>query len=158
MLAVLAAGLPGFTVFQLCVRGLQAMQRAREVFALYVVENALTIALCSALGRHSLAGLTASVSLGYSATAIAALAVLAHHRVNITTGVGASTSGAACGPRSWRRAMAVAYAAALLARGALVARFAGAALAGLVAYGLVVVLLRRRVRAPTRQKCKAWSV
>ena len=32
VLAVLAAGLPGFTVFQLCVRGLQAMQRARDVF------------------------------------------------------------------------------------------------------------------------------
>ena len=32
VLAVLAAGLPGFTVFQLCVRGLQSMQRAREVF------------------------------------------------------------------------------------------------------------------------------
>jgi putative peptidoglycan lipid II flippase len=148
VLAVLAAGLPGFTVFQLCVRGLQAMQRAREVFALYVVENALTIALCVALGRHSLAGLTASVSLGYSATAIAALAVLAHHRVNITTGVWSvhvrrslwASLGAAA-------AMAVAYAAPSWSHGALlVARFAGAALAGLVAYGLVVVVLRWRVR------------
>jgi len=55
VLAVLAAGLPGFTVFQLCVRGLQSMQRAREVFYLYVVQNALTIALAIVLGRRSLA-------------------------------------------------------------------------------------------------------
>jgi putative peptidoglycan lipid II flippase len=45
VLAVLAAGLPGFTVFQLCVRGLQSMQRAREVFFLYALQNVLTIVL-----------------------------------------------------------------------------------------------------------------
>ena len=39
VLAVLTAGLPGFTIFQLCVRGLQSMQRARQVFLLYVLDN-----------------------------------------------------------------------------------------------------------------------
>ncbi len=148
VLAVLAAGLPGFTVFQLCVRGLQAMQRAREVFLLYVAENALTIALCIALGRHSLAGLTASVSIGYSATAVAALAVLARHHVNITTGVWSvhvrRSLWASLGAGA---AMAVVYAAPDWSHGALlVARFALAALAGLFAYGLVVTVLRWRVR------------
>src|SRR5580692_2937152 len=83
VLAVLAAGLPGFTIFQLCVRGLQSMQRAREVFYLYALQNVLTIVLCVAIGRHSMAGLTASVSIAYSAAAIVALAALARHRVSI---------------------------------------------------------------------------
>ncbi len=81
VLAVLAAGLPGFTVFQLCVRGLQSMQRAREVFYLYALQNVLTIVLCVAIGRHSMAGLTASVSIAYSAAAIVALIALARHHV-----------------------------------------------------------------------------
>jgi putative peptidoglycan lipid II flippase len=86
VLAVLAAGLPGFTVFQLCVRGLQSMQRAREVFFLYALENALTIALAIVLGRHSLAGLTASVSIAYSAAAVVALFALARHQVHVASG------------------------------------------------------------------------
>ena len=86
VLAVLAAGLPGFTVFQLCVRGLQSMQRAREVFYLYALQNVLTIILCVAIGRHSMAGLTASVSIAYSAAAIVALAALARHHVQYRVG------------------------------------------------------------------------
>ena len=55
VLAVLAAGLPGFTVFQLCVRGLQSMQRAREVFYLYALQNVLTTVLCASysVATHS---------------------------------------------------------------------------------------------------------
>jgi putative peptidoglycan lipid II flippase len=83
VIAVLAAGLPGFTVFQLSVRGLQALQRAREIFFLYVFENGLTIVLCVLLGRNSLAGLTASVSIAYSAAAILSVFSLARHHVNI---------------------------------------------------------------------------
>lgn len=147
VLAILAAGLPGFTVFQLCVRGLQAMQRAREVFVLYVVENLVTIALCVALGRHSLAGLTAAVSIGYSATAVLALAALARHHVNIITGVWSvhvrrslwASLGAAV-------VMAVVYAAPSWTQGwRLLARFGAAAVAGAVAYLLVVAAMRRRV-------------
>jgi len=49
------------------------MQRAREVFYLYAFQNVLTIALCIAIGRHSIAELTASVSIAYSAAAVVAL-------------------------------------------------------------------------------------
>jgi putative peptidoglycan lipid II flippase len=148
VLAVLAAGLPGFTVFQLAVRGLQAMQRAREVFLLYVFENALTIALCIALGRHSLAGLTASVSLGYTVTAVAALVVLARHHVNIIAGVWSVHVRRSL----WASLIATAVMAAVYAvpswtRGVgLISRFAGAVVVGVLAYGVVVVLLRRHIR------------
>jgi len=148
VLAVLTAGLPGFTIFQLCVRGLQSMQRARQVFFLYVLDNGLTIALCVVLGRHSVVGLMAAISIGYSATAIASLMVLAHYRVNIITGV-------------WsvhvRRSLLAALVASALVAVAydvptwtsglgLLTRFAGAVAVGAIAYTLVVVALRRRVR------------
>ena len=87
VIAILAAGLPGFTIFQLCVRGLQALQRAREIFFLYVFENALTIGLCVLLGRNSIAGLTASVSISYTAAAALAVFSLARHQVSITSAV-----------------------------------------------------------------------
>jgi putative peptidoglycan lipid II flippase len=83
VLAVLAAGLPGFTLFQLCVRGLQAMQRARDVFLLYAAENLLTIVLCISLGRHSMSGVSASVSISYTVAAAGAVALLAHRGVTI---------------------------------------------------------------------------
>jgi putative peptidoglycan lipid II flippase len=147
VLAVLAAGLPGFTVFQLCVRGLQSMQRAREVFYLYALQNVLTIVLCVAIGRHSMAGLTASVSIAYSAAAIVALAALARHHVNIASEIwsrhvrrslGASLVAALV--------MALSYSAPTWNHGVgLVTRFLFAVLAGLLAYGLVVVLLHHRV-------------
>src|SRR5580692_7608189 len=147
VLAVLAAGLPGFTVFQLCVRGLQSMQRAREVFYLYALQNVLTIVLCVAIGRHSMAGLTASVSIAYSAAAIVALYALARHDVviapviwsrHVRRSLGASLIAALV--------MALAYSAPTWNRGAgLVARFTLAVAAGLGAYAIVVVLLQQRV-------------
>ena len=154
VLAVLAAGLPGFTTFQLCVRGLQATQRAREVFYLYAFQNALTIALAIVLGRHSLAGLTASVSIAYTVAAVGALATLARH-------------GVAIGPEIWsrhvRRSVGASLGASLLAAltysasGAnlgvgLVARFAEAIVAGSVAFVAIVVLLERRL---TRRLAKS---
>ncbi|MGH3732839.1 MAG: murein biosynthesis integral membrane protein MurJ [Acidimicrobiales bacterium] len=148
VLAVLAAGLPGFTIFQLCVRGLQSMQRARQVFLLYLLDNALTIALCVVLGRHSIVGLMAGISLGYSVAAVASLIVLARYQVNIITGV-------------WsvhvRRSLVASLVASVLVAVAydvptwthglgLLTRFAGALIVGVVAYTLVVVALRRLVR------------
>jgi putative peptidoglycan lipid II flippase len=148
VLAVLAAGLPGFTVFQLCVRGLQSMQRARQVFLLYFFENALTIVLCVALGRHSLAGLTASVSIGYSAAAIAALAVLARHRVNITTAVwSVHVRRSLAASLVATVAVAALYAVPTWTHGVgLVVRLAAALVGGLFVYLVVVVALRRRLR------------
>ncbi|HEV2427988.1 MAG TPA: lipid II flippase MurJ [Acidimicrobiales bacterium] len=147
VLAVLAAGLPGFTVFQLCVRGLQSMQRARDVFALYLVENAVNVVLAIALGRHSLAGLTASVSLAYTGAAVLALAALRRRGVRI--------AGAVWG-RHVRRSLyaslvavaatAAAYAASGAERGgALVARFALALGVGAVVFVAGIALGSRRV-------------
>jgi putative peptidoglycan lipid II flippase len=148
VLAILAAGLPGFTVFQLCVRGLQSMQRAREVFVLYFFENALTIVLCVTLGRHSLAGLTASVSVGYAVTAIAALVVLARHRVNIISGVwSVHVRRSLLASLVATVAVVALYAVPAWSHGAgLVARFSAALVAGVVVYLLVVVVLRRQLR------------
>ena len=73
VLAVLAAGLPGFTCFQFAIRGLQAMQRARDAFWLYLVENALNVVLAVTIGRHSIGVLTATVSIAYTAAAVGAL-------------------------------------------------------------------------------------
>jgi peptidoglycan biosynthesis protein MviN/MurJ (putative lipid II flippase) len=151
VLAVLAAGLPGFTVFQLCVRGLQSMQRAREVFILYAVENVLTIALAIVLGRHSLAGLIASISIAYSATAIVALVALARHQVHIAGVIWA---------RHVRRSlwasllatfvMALVYASSSATEGlGLIVRFLGAVAVGIVAYITVVLLGQRSVARRT---------
>ena len=148
VLAVLAAGLPGFTVFQLCVRGLQSMQRAREVFGLYFFENALTIALCVVLGRHSLAGLTASVSIGYSVAAVAALVVLARHRVNIVSGVwSVHVRRSLYASLVATVAVAALYAVPAWTHGVgLIARLTGALVGGLLIYLVVVVVLRPRLR------------
>ncbi len=155
-IAVLAAGLPGFCVFQLCVRGLQAMQRAREVFLLYLLENGVAVALCVALGRHSLAGLCAAVSIGYTVAALAALGALALHRVDIVAAVGGvhvrrslvATLVAAL-------AMAVVYAGPSWSHGLrLVARFGAAGLAGTLAYLLVASLGARRARRAARPRAR----
>jgi putative peptidoglycan lipid II flippase len=73
VLAVLASGLPGFACFQFAIRGLMSMQRARDAFALYVVENALNVVLALTMGRSSMGALTATVSIAYTATAVLAL-------------------------------------------------------------------------------------
>jgi len=78
VLAVLAAGLPGFTCFQFAIRGLQAMQRARDAFWLYIGENACNVVLAVTFGRHSMGALTASVSIAYTAAAVGALWVVRH--------------------------------------------------------------------------------
>ena len=153
VLAILAAGLPGFTVFQLCVRGLQSMQRAREVFYLYVLENLINIALAIVIGRHSLAGLTASVSIAYGGAAVVGLWVLAHHQVHVASEIWA---------RHVRRSlaasliatlvMALAYASMTATRGMeLVVRFAASATLGAVTYlATVLVGHRRSVRRSSR--------
>ena len=153
VLAVLAAGLPGFTVFQLGVRGLQAMQCAREVFYLYALQNVLTIALCVGIGRHSLAGLTASVSIAYSAAAVVAIIALARHRVHIASVIWSRHVQRSLGASlAATLAMALAYAAPTWNRGlGLVARFSIAAMLGVMAYVVVVSVLAHRVSRDGRK-------
>ena len=124
------------------------MQRAREVFGLYFFENALTIALCVVLGRHSLAGLTASVSIGYSVAAVAALVVLARHRVNIVSGVwSVHVRRSLYASLVATVAVAALYAVPAWTHGVgLIARLTGALVGGLLIYLVVVVVLRQRLR------------
>ncbi len=146
VLAMLAAGLPGFTVFQVAVRGLQAMQRARDVFYLYALENALTIILALGLGRHSMGALCASVSISYTGAAIVALGALARLDVRIAAALWSvhvrrslTASLIAVG------AIAVALAASSASRGTgLVLRLGVALVLGALAYTLAIALGARR--------------
>ena len=122
------------------------MQRARQVFLLYVVENGLTIVVAFALGRHSVAGLTASVSIGYSVTAVAALAVLAHYRVRVAPVIwSVHMRRTLTASLAATAAIVLVYATSGATHGAgLVARFSAALVLGAVAYVVAVVLGQRR--------------
>jgi putative peptidoglycan lipid II flippase len=75
-LAMFALGLPGFCTYLYLVRVLQAMQRTKVAFFLYLVENGLNVALAVALvGPLGVRGLALSLSIAYSVAALLALAV-----------------------------------------------------------------------------------
>lgn len=156
-LAILAAGLPGFTIFQLCVRGLQSMQRARDVFYLYVGENALTILLAVEWGHHSLAGLVAAVAVAYAVAAVAGVVVLYTHDVSL---VGGFTSGpvgrSALGALLMGLTMAVIYAipTATSGGGLIVRTFVALVGGGAIYLGHFVVRQRRVTssRRPPRDR------
>jgi putative peptidoglycan lipid II flippase len=75
-LAMFALGLPGFCAYLYFVRVLQAMQRTKVAFFLYLIENGLNIVLALAL-VHPLGvrGLALSLSIAYTVAAFLALAV-----------------------------------------------------------------------------------
>ena len=70
-LAMFALGLPGFCAYLYFVRVLQSMQRTKVAFFLYLVENALNVALALAL-VHPLGvrGLALSLSIAYTVAAL----------------------------------------------------------------------------------------
>jgi len=76
-LAMFALGLPGFCTFLYVIRVLQAMQRTRVAFWLYLVENGINIVLAVIL-VHPLGvrGLALSLSIAYSVAAVAGVVVL----------------------------------------------------------------------------------
>ena len=76
-LAMFSLGLPGFCTFLYVVRVLQAMQRTRVAFWLYLLENGVNIVLAIAL-VHPLGvrGLALSLSVAYSVAAVAGVLVL----------------------------------------------------------------------------------
>jgi len=86
-LGVLAAGLPGFTVYQVGIRGLQAQLRGAEVAMLSVGQNALALILALTMGRHSLGALMGSISISYAVAAVAVLVVLWQQGVEIGRGL-----------------------------------------------------------------------
>jgi putative peptidoglycan lipid II flippase len=75
-LAMFALGLPGFCAYLYFVRVLQAMQRTKVAFFLYLIENGLNVVLALAL-VHPLGvrGLALSLSISYTVAALLALAV-----------------------------------------------------------------------------------
>ncbi len=80
-LALLAVGLPGFCTYLYMVRVLQSMQDTKTAFQLYLVENGINVALAVALvGPLGVRGLALSLSVAYTASALAAMAVV-HRRV-----------------------------------------------------------------------------
>jgi putative peptidoglycan lipid II flippase len=76
-LAMFSLGLPGFCAYLYVVRVLQAMQRTKVAFYLYLVENGLNIVIAVALvGPLGVRGLALSVSIAYTAAALVGVAVL----------------------------------------------------------------------------------
>jgi hypothetical protein len=124
------------------------MQRARDAFWLYALENACNIAIALAIGRHSIGALTSSVSIAYSAAAVAALLVVRHR------------AGSLGAPGCYRPLGAIAIASALTAvvtvlasaatgwqSGAgLAARLAWSIAAGVVTFVACASWLSRRTR------------
>jgi putative peptidoglycan lipid II flippase len=77
VLAMFALGLPGFCLFFLVVRVLQAAQDTRMAFVLYVVENGANIVFALALyQRLGAKGLALSFSIAYTIGALCGLALL----------------------------------------------------------------------------------
>jgi putative peptidoglycan lipid II flippase len=76
-LAMFALGLPGFSSYLYLVRVLQSMQRTKVAFYLYLVENAINVALAVVL-VHPLGvrGLALSLSIAYTVGALLGVAVL----------------------------------------------------------------------------------
>ena len=66
-----ALGLPGFCTFLYVVRVLQAMQRTRVAFWLYLLENAVNVVLALALVQPlGVRGLALSLSIAYTVAAV----------------------------------------------------------------------------------------
>jgi putative peptidoglycan lipid II flippase len=74
VLALMAVGLPAFSAYLLLMRAFQAMQDARQVFFLYVIENAVNVVLAFALyPSMGVQGLALAFTLAYSTGTLAAL-------------------------------------------------------------------------------------
>jgi putative peptidoglycan lipid II flippase len=76
-LAFFSTGLPGFSVYLLCIAAFQSMRDTRTAFFLYILENCLNVILAFPLAHiGGIGGLTLSFSIAYTVAAIAALFVL----------------------------------------------------------------------------------
>ncbi len=76
-LAMFSLGLPGFCIYLYMVRVLQAMQRTKVAFYLYLVENGLNVVLAVALvGPLGVRGLALSLTIAYSVASVLAIVVV----------------------------------------------------------------------------------
>jgi putative peptidoglycan lipid II flippase len=142
-----ALGLPGFCTYLYLVRVLQSMQRTRVAFYLYLVENALNIALALIL-VHPLGvrGLALSLSIAYSVAALLALAVFHQwfgrlaERASWAPLVRVLIASVPMGIV----VLVVSNVSASTSLGSLLARVVGAVIAGGLTFGAVVIWLGRR--------------
>ncbi len=146
-LAMFSLGLPGFCTYLYFVRVLQAMQRTKVAFYLYLIENGLNVALAVAL-VHPLGvrGLALSLSIAYTVAAVCALVLFRQW------------FGQLADRQTWAPLGRVAIATVPMAIvvlvisnlsgsttfGGLAARVIGAVLAGGLTFGAVVVWLGQR--------------
>ena len=153
-LAMFALGLPGFCVYLYFVRVLQAMQRTKVAFFLYLIENGLNVIFAVAL-VHPLGvrGLALALSIAYTISALLALAVF--HQ----------WFGRLAEPHTWAPLVRVAIACVpmglvvLLVSNlsgstsviGLLARLVAATIAGVAVFGAVVIWLGRRDEARRRR-------
>ena len=153
-LAMFALGLPGFCTYLYFVRVLQAMQRTKGAFVLYLIENGLNIVLAVLL-VHPLGvrGLALAFSIAYTVAALLALAVF--HQ----------WFGRLAEPESWTPLIRVAVACVPMAVvvllvsnlsgsttvAGLLARLVSATVAGAATFGAVVIWLGRRHDARRRR-------
>jgi len=146
-LAMFSLGLPGFCAYLYFVRVLQAMQRTRIAFYLYLVENGINVVLAVVLvGPLGVRGLALSLSIAYTVAALLALAVFRRWFGRLGT------------PETWAPLGRVLVASLLMGVvvlvvsnlsasttvPALLARVVGATAAGVVTFGAVVVWLGGR--------------
>ncbi len=76
-LSMMSIGLPGFCTFLYVVRVLQAMQRTKIAFFLYLLENATNVVVAIALHPSlGIRGIALSMSIAYTVAAIAGILVL----------------------------------------------------------------------------------
>jgi len=148
-LAAFALGLPGFCIFQFVIRAFQTRHHGHAAFALYVVENALTIALAIALvGPLHVTGLALANSIAYSATAVVGFVWL---RKDLGALMGPGTA------RAVTRVLGASLAMGLVAivavnlststtTGGLLFRLGSAGIGAGVTYGLFLALIRHYER------------
>jgi len=148
-LAAFALGLPGFCIFQFVIRAFQTQRHGHAAFALYVVENALTIALAIALvGPLHVTGLALANSIAYSVTAVVGYVWL---RKDLGPLMGPGTTRAVTRVLGSSLAMGLVAIVAVnlstsTSTGGLLFRLGIAGLGASVTYGLFLALIRRYER------------
>jgi putative peptidoglycan lipid II flippase len=146
-LAMFALGLPGFCTYLYLVRVLQAMQRTKVAFYLYLVENALNIVLALLL-VHPLGvrGLALSLSIAYTVAAVLALVTFRQwfgHLAERETWAPLVRVIIATVPMA-AVVLVVSNLSASTSIAGLLARVIGSVLAGGLTFGAVVIWLGRR--------------
>jgi putative peptidoglycan lipid II flippase len=146
-LAMFALGLPGFCAYLYFVRVLQAMQRTRVAFYLYLIENGLNIALALVL-VHPLGvrGLALSLSIAYTVAALCALAVFRNwfgHLADRETWSPLARVAIACVPMAVV-VLVISNLSGSTTLAGLASRVIGAMVAGGLTFGAVVVGLGQR--------------